>query len=175
MSATNQPFPSQEGRTRSRLRVTPGLVVLLLLLALVSVVTYAVVSQHWGGSSGGDAVTTIATLRANPDGWDGRAVTLRGSVQDVRTIPYLDQYALYTFTDDTGNMRVLSRNGAPPESAFVELRATFHSRITLDRAIKLLLEDQIGSFAAALVDTLLPGIPLDVVYLEHSSYSHMET
>jgi hypothetical protein len=152
-------------------------VIVLLLVALAVVVTAGVVLSRASDASGDEvATTTISELRADPDGWDMQEVVVAGTFEDVRTVPYLDQYALYTIRDATGSMRVLSRNGAPQGDAGgeIRLRGLFHSRVTLDEAIRAIIEERLGGLAGSVVGSLLPDIPLDVVFIEHLSYTTAE-
>lgn len=165
---TVSPLPAEE--ERRRFRVHPGAVVLVLGLLLVVLVIIGIVVNA-SGEPGVEAVT-IAELRADPDGWDNRRVTLDGSAESIRELPVLSQYAIYTFRDETGSMLVLTRKGAPPESnsEAVTLEAVYHSKVTLDDELKEIVSDQLGPLAGAAVGTLLPGIPLNVVFLEHERY-----
>ena len=71
----------------------------------------------------------------------------------------------------TGTMLALTRNGAPPDDGEqVQVEAVFHSKVRLDDELKEIVSDQLGPLAGAAVSTLVPGIPLDVVYLGHDSY-----
>lgn len=160
----------------TRRGITAGTIALVGVVLLLVAIGAAVVLEMRGGASGDPAGhVTIAELRADPDGFDARSVQLRVTVEDVRRLPLLDQYALYNVRDTTGSMRVLSSNGVPrvatDGSETVELQATFHSRITLDEQIRRLVQDQLGTIAGFAVDTLVPGIPLDVIYLEHERYT----
>jgi hypothetical protein len=157
-----------EGR---RLRVPPGAIVLGLgLLFLLAIVVGVVVSNRGEGETIRNV--TIAELRADTDHWDNRVVELTGRAEDIRELPYLSQYALYTFRDDTGSIYVLTQQGAPPGSSggALRVRGIFHARVTLDDELKRIVEDQLGPLAGAVVNLLLPGVPLNVVFLEHQSY-----
>lgn len=155
-------------------RVAPGLVVAVLAVLLVGAIVVGVLTQREAGPS----ITrmTVADLRADPERWDGQTVDLVGTVEGIRELPVLSQYALYTFRDETGTLQVLSQKGAPPSGAGSEemrVRGVFHSRVQLDAALKRLVEEQLGPLgplAGSAVAALVPGIPLNVVYLEHESY-----
>jgi hypothetical protein len=73
-------------------------------------------------------------------------------------------------------MLTLTRNGAPPDgnAEQVELQAVYHSKVTLDDELEDIVEDQLGPLAGSLVSLLLPGVPLDVVFLEHEKYEFVE-
>lgn len=159
---------------RTPLWASPGAVVALLFVLLAVVVAIGIVVTNRGGSSPAGHVT-IADLRGDPDRYDNRIVTLTGTVEDVRQLPVLDQYALYTFRDETGSMWALTQKGVPPrDGETVELVAVYHSRVKLDDQIKALVEEQIGSLAGSIVGGLLPGVALNVVFLEHESFMEVE-
>jgi len=161
-------------KERRRFRVPPGAVVLGLGLLLVAVIIIGVVTN--ASTEPGVSRVTIAGLRANPDGWDNRRVTLSGSAESIRELPVLSQYAIYTFHDETGTMLVLTRNGAPPDGDTqpITIEAVFHSKVRLDDELKEIVSDQFGPLAGAAVSALLPGVPLDVVYLMHERYDVVE-
>jgi hypothetical protein len=154
---------------RRRSWFAPGVIVALLGLVLVGLITVGVLANR--SSEPGIEAVTIADLRADPEGWDNRRVTLVGTVEGVRELPLLNQYAIYTFRDETGTMLALTSNGAPPDDGEeVELEAVFHSKVRLDDELKEIVSDQLGPLAGAAVSGLVPGIPLNVVYLGHDSY-----
>lgn len=150
--------------------IPPGIVVLVLALLLVGAIIAGVLLSNRSG----DAISrvTVAELRADPDRWDNQTVDLVGQVEGVRELPLLTQYALYTFRDETGSILALTQKGAPPSSATgdVRVRAVYHSKVQLDTALKRIIEEQLGPLAGSAVSALVPGIPLNVVYLEHVSY-----
>jgi len=155
----------------SRSLLIPGLIVLVLGVLLLGAIIVGVIASR---DSDGEAISlvTVAELRADPERYDNITVALRGRVDEIRQIPYLDQYAIYTFRDDSGSMLALTRNGVPPEDMRddVRLDAIYHSRVTLDDELRSIVEDQLGPLAGQVVDLLLPGIPLNVVFLEHERY-----
>lgn len=174
MEPTGEQPQSHEQR-RFALRFSAGLVVVFLLIALAAAVAVGILLSRDTTADPEEQVTTIADLRADPEGWDAREVTLHGSFDDVRELPLLDQYALYTFTDETGSIRVLSRNGAPQSTlGNIELVGVFHSSVQLDEAIKLIVEQQVGGLAGSVISSVIPDIPLDVVFLEHESYRALD-
>ncbi len=164
--------PAEEERRRFWMR--PGAVVIVLGLLLVGIIAIGVFAN--ASSEPGVEAVTIADLRADPDGWDNRRVTLVGSVESVRELPILSQYAIYTVRDETGSMLALTRNGAPPdvEDQRLQIEAVFHSKVRLDDELNDIVADQFGPLAGAAVSALLPGVPLDVVYLGHDSYEVVE-
>lgn len=164
------PFPAEE--ERRRFPIAPGVVVLLIGLVLVGLIVVGVLAN--ANSEPGVEAVTIAELRADPDGWDNRRVTLLGTAENVRELPLLNQYALYTFRDETGTIFALTRNGAPPDAERIKVEAVFHSKVRLDDELNDIVSDQLGPLAGSAVGALLPGIPLDVVYLGHDSYEVVE-
>lgn len=167
---------------RSGLGISAGVLALgALVLLLIAVGVAVALELRGGGSDDAAAHVTIAELRANPDGFDEQSVLLRVWVEDVRSVPLLSQYAVYNVRDATGSMRVLTSNGAPPTGniddpadAPVELRAVFRSRITLNDELKRLISDQLGALAGAAAGVLLPGIPLDVLFLQHQEFEVLD-
>lgn len=159
---------------RRRFRIRPGIVVLLLGVVLAGLIIVGVLAN--ASSEPGIELVTVADLRADPDGWDNRRVTLSGSIEGVRELPILSQYAIYTFRDETGSILALTRNGAPPDvdGQRVTIEAVFHSKVRLDDELKEIISDQLGPLAGAAVGAFLPGVPLDVVYLGHDSYEVIE-
>jgi hypothetical protein len=154
---------------RTPLWASPGLIVAVLFSLLVLMIAIGVVVTNRGGSPLNSV--TIAELRAHPDRYDGRTVILNGLVEDVRQLPVLDQYALYTFRDDSGSMWTLTQRGVPPrDGETVQLTAVYHSRITLDEQIQSLIEAQFGSLAGSLAGSMLPGLAINAVFLEHMEY-----
>ena len=152
---------------RGPLPFGPGLVVLLLGLLLAGVIA----AGAWLNSREdtlGEPVVTIAALRADPSRYDNQVVSIDGQAEDVRELPFLSQYALYTLRDETGSMRVLTQHGVPPAGAPTRLVATYHASVTLDDELRAIVRDRLG-VAGELV-RLIPGIPLNVVFLEQERY-----
>lgn len=155
---------------RSPLWASPGLIVGVLFALLILLIAIGVIVTNMGGSDGLQTVT-IADLRGQPDEYDNQTVLLTGTAEDVRQLPVLDQYALYTFRDDTGLMWALSQRGAPPrDGERVHLTAVFHSELTLDEQIRLLVEEQFGSLAGSIAGSILPDLGVSAVFLEHQSF-----
>jgi len=156
---------------RRRWRISPGVVVLALFVALLVVVIVGV-AVNGRSKESTPGTLTIAELQADPDRYDDQLVTLVGRAEDERTLPYLDQYATYTFRDDTGTLRVLSQKGTPPgDGRQVRLTGTYHARATLDKELRRLVEAKFGPLAGGIVALLLPGVSLNVVFLEHQRYA----
>ena len=154
---------------RTPLWASPGTVVAVLFGLLVLLIAIGIVVTNRGGSPVGSV--TVADLRAQPDQYDGQTVVLTGTVDDVRQLPVLDQYALYTFRDETGSMWALTQKGVPPrDGEMVELTAVYHSRVTLDEQIQTLVEEQFGSLAGSIAGGILPGFAVNAVFLEHEEY-----
>jgi hypothetical protein len=164
-AATHQRVPDGGERDYP---IPPGAVVLVLAALFAGVVVLGIVLNNRSGEA--IARVTVAELRADPDRWDNQTVDLAGQVDGVREVPLLSQYALYTFRDETGSILALTQKGAPPPGE-VRVRAVYHSRVQLDTALKRIVEEQLGPLAGGAVAALVPGIPLNVVYLEHHSYS----
>ena len=153
---------------------TPGILAIVAVGLLVAVIIAGIViSQR--DSRGIINDVTIADLRADPDRYDQRMLELTGTVESVRTIPILEQYGIYDFRDETGSMLVLTRRGAPPgDGQQVRLTATFNSAVTLDEQIKRIVEEELGSIVGGIVDQIIPGLPLNVVYLNHERYEVLD-
>lgn len=151
------------------LPVGPGVVVALLAVLLVVVIAIGI-WLNGRDSTPTNATVTIADLRADPTRYDNTIVTINGRVEGVRSLPILDQYALYTLRDDTGSMNVLTQHGAPPGGdVSVRLTGTYHASVTLDDELRSIVKDRLGSIPGELV-RLIPGIPLNVVFLEQERY-----
>jgi hypothetical protein len=154
---------------RTPLWASPGLIVGALFSLLVLLIAIGVVVTNRGGTP--ISTITIAELRASPERYDNQTVILTGTAEDVRQLPILDQYALYTFRDETGSMWTLSQRGSPPrDGEEVRLTGVFNSRITLDQQIQSLIENQFGSLAGQLAGSILPGLAINAVFIEHLEY-----
>jgi hypothetical protein len=170
----NQATPLPIEEERLGFRIHPGAIVVVLGLLLLAMIAIGVLVNR--DSEPGVDATTIAELRADPEGWDNRRVTLTGTAESVRELPILSQYAIYTFRDETGSMLALTRNGAPPaDGQQLHVEAVFHSKVRLDDELKEIVSDQLGPLAGSVVSTLVPGVPLNVVYLGHDSYEVLGT
>jgi len=166
---SEQRAPSE---SRNPLWASPGLIVGVLFSLLILTIAIGVVLTNRGGTP--LRTITIAELRAQPERNDSQTVILTGTAEDIRQLPVLDQYALYTFRDETGTMWVLSQRGAPPrDGEQVHLTAVFNSRITLDEQIQALIEAQFGSLAGSIAGSILPGLAINAVFLEHLEYEVM--
>lgn len=160
---------STQQEHRTPLWASPGLIVGVLFTVLVLLIAIGVVVTNRGGTPVG--TVTIAELRAQPERYDNQTVILTGTAENVRQLPILDQYALYTFRDETGSMWALSQHGAPPrEGETFRLTTVFHSRITLDQHVRTLIEAQFGSLAGSVAGSVLPNLGVNAVFLEHLEY-----
>ena len=156
---------------RRRFRVSPAALVLISFVLLVVVIAIGVAVSARSGDDVPDTLT-IAQLQADPDRYDDRTVVLVGRAEDVRALPYISQYALYTFRDETGTIRVLSQKGTPPDDGQgVKLTGVYHARATLDKELRRLVEEEFGPLAGSIVELLLPGVSLNVVFMEHEKYA----
>ncbi len=154
---------------RTPLWASPGTVVAGLFGLLVLLIAIGIVVTNRGG--GPVTSVTIADLRAQPDRYDGQTVVLTGIVDDVRQLPVLDQYALYTFRDETGSMWALTQHGVPPrDGEAVQLTAVYHSRVKLDEQIRTVIAEQFGSLAGSIAGGIMPGFVINAVFLEHEEY-----
>lgn len=151
------------------LPVSPGLLVLGAFGVLLALVVVGVAITNRGDDVLRDV--TIAELRADQDRYDGRMVELQGEVVRAYSLPVLDQYGLYEFDDGSDSIFVLTDRGAPPEDMQgIRLTGRYNSAIKLDQQIRRLVEEEFGSAAGFVVERLLPGIPLNVVYVRHDRY-----
>lgn len=160
----------------SRFPIPPGAIVLILGLLLLGAIVVGVIASRSSDGGGKPRTVTIADLLGNPDGWDNRRVEITGTAEGVRRLPYITQYAVYTFRDPTGTVLVLTQKGVPPTDPVREVRLTglYHSKVTLDDELKRIVEDQFGSIAGAVVSALLPGVPINVVFIEQEKYALAE-
>lgn len=154
--------------------LSPGLIVAVAFGLLILIVVVGVlISQRDGEVIHTDL--TIAQLRGDPEGYDGVQVELVGTVSNRYTLPLLDQYGLYEIDDGTGSMFVLSDKGAPPDDdEQVRVTAVFNGAVRLDDQIRRLVEDQFGAAAGFIAEQVLPGIPLNVLYLTHERFEPVE-
>lgn len=151
--------------------LSPGLIVgAAFALLIIIVIVGVLISQRDDGEAVHDDLT-VSQLRGDPEGYDGVEVELVGTISNRYTIPLLDQYAIYELDDGTGSMFVLSDKGAPPDNGeAVRVTAIFNGAVELDDQIRNLIEDQLGGAAGFVADQLLPGIPLNVVFLTHQRF-----
>lgn len=158
---------------RTPLWASPGLVVAVIFSVLIVLIAIGVLVTNRGSDPAGEV--TVAELRAQPLNFDGQTIILTGTAEEIRQLPVLDQYALYTFRDDSGSMWTLSQHGAPPDDGgTIRLTAVYHSRITLDEEIERIVEAQFGSLAATVVSSILPSVAVNAVFLEHLEYQPVD-
>lgn len=154
---------------RTPLWASPGLIVGVIFSVLILLIAIGVLVTNRGETPVGEI--TIAELRAQPQRFDGQTVILTGTPEQIRQLPVLDQYALYTFRDDSGSMWALSQHGAPPDDGnSIRLTAVYHSRVTLDEEITRIVEAQFGSLAGTVISSILPSFAINAVFLEHLEY-----
>lgn len=153
---------------RGPLPFGPGLAVVLLGV-LLAVIIAAGIWLNGRERGPAESIVTIAALRADPSRYDNQVVTIDGQVEDVYELPFLSQYALYTLRDATGSMRVLTQHGVPLADAPARVVATYHASVTLDDELRALVSDRLGPAAGELV-RLIPGIPLNITFLEQERY-----
>lgn len=155
--------------SRGLLPFPPGLLVLGAFGVLIVLVIIGVLVTSRGEGVLRDV--TIAELRADPDTYDDRMVELEGRVERSWGLPLLDQYGLYEFDDGSDSIFVLTDRGVPPENLDgLRLTGRYNGAVRLDEQIRRLVEDEFGSTAGFVVERLLPGIPLNVVFLQHDHY-----
>jgi hypothetical protein len=158
-----------DSETRRPIWQRPGLYALVALAVLAALVVAGILTNR--SDDGSIQPVTIAELRGHPDRYDKQTVVLRGTVEEVMALPVLEQYALYTFRDETGSMRVLTQRGTPPgDGEQIELTAVYYSSLTLDEQLRQIIDEQFGSLAGGIVDEVLPSLSLNVVFLDHQHY-----
>ena len=155
---------------RAAFWLSPLFFVIVAFGVLAALLTVGVLVYNRSSSDEPVSAVTISTLRSDPQTFDGDTVVLSGTAEDVRTVPYLDQYGLYTLRDDSGSLLVLSRHGAPPSDEPLQVTGVFHGAVKLDEYLTDLLEGQLGPLAGSVIESLIPGIPLNVIFLEHEKY-----
>jgi hypothetical protein len=167
-----QPAPLDATPTRPRwTRPSAGVVAVAALSLLLLVIAIGAYTSRTRGHAAGSGTVTISQLLADPDRYDEHDVTLSGTAEDIRSVPYLSQYALYTFRDETGTLRVLSQRGTPPEGQPAQLTGTYHAKAKLDEALRRIVEERFGSLAGTVVDAVVPDVGLHVVFMEHLRYT----
>jgi hypothetical protein len=168
MDTSSAPY---ETAPRRWTRPSAGVVALAALVLLLIAVAVGVYTSRQRGQAASGGSVTIAQLLADPDRYDEQNVTLSGAAEDVRELPYLSQYALYTFRDATGTLQILSQRGTPPAGTPVQLTGSYHAKIGLDEALKRIVEERFGSLAGMVVGAVVPDVGLHVVFMEHLRYA----
>ena len=153
---------------------SPGLILIIAALLLVALITAGILINNRNADSGPLRGVTVSDLRSDPERYNGAELEMVGTAERVRTLPILDQYGLYSFEDETGSIWVLSNRGAPPAGQPVRITGSFNGALRLDDYLSTLVEDQLGPFAGVAVDALMPGIPLNVVFLQHEKYELLD-
>ena len=152
---------------RGPLPFGPGLVVLLLGLLLAGVIAAGAWLNSREGTLG-EPVVTIAALRADPSRYDNQVVSIDGQAEDVRELPSPSQCAVRTRRGGRGWWGPPPRRGGPRPGPLPRLVAAYHASVTLDDELRAIVRDRLG-VAGELV-RLIPGIPLNVVFLEQERY-----
>ncbi len=89
--------------------------------------------------SGCASATSIGTVLADPEQYDGENIRVRGEVTESFAVPLLG--GGYRVDDGTGTLSVVSRSGAPREGVNVEVTGTFRSIFTLGAETLAVLEE----------------------------------
>jgi cytochrome c-type biogenesis protein CcmE len=79
-----------------------------------------------GCASVGIGVTSAGDIRRNPASFEGKEVTVRGTVNEVTKLPMVEHKS-YTVLDATGEIRVTTRGAAPAKGERVVVRGVVSS------------------------------------------------
>ena len=79
-----------------------------------------------GCASVGIGVTSVAEIRRSPASFEGKEVTVRGTVNEVTKLPIVEVKS-YTVLDSTGEIRVTTRGVAPAKGERVVVRGVVSS------------------------------------------------
>ncbi|MBC8022556.1 MAG: hypothetical protein H7Y14_05525 [Burkholderiales bacterium] len=79
-----------------------------------------------GCASVGIGVTSAGDIRRNPASFEGKEVTVRGTVNEVTKLPIVEVKS-YTVLDSTGEIRVTTRGAAPAKGERVVVRGVVSS------------------------------------------------
>ncbi len=79
-----------------------------------------------GCASVGIGVTSTGDIRRNPASFEGKEVTVRGTVNEVTKLPMVEVKS-YTVLDSTGEIRVTTRGAAPAKGERVTVRGVVSS------------------------------------------------
>ena len=96
-------------------------IIVILLLALVSVVVL---------SNGCAFTADIGDIKANPSQYEGKTVTVKGTVSNSFWLALLTKGA-YQLTDDTGSIWVVCGHTPPEKNDEVMVKGTIESAITI--------------------------------------------
>ena len=92
-----------------------------LLLGLISTVVL---------SSGCIGTTNIGTITANPSQYEGKEVTVKGTVSNSLWLALLTRGA-YRLTDDTGSIWVVCNHTPPEKNDEVKVKGTVEKAVTI--------------------------------------------
>jgi len=79
-----------------------------------------------GCASVGIGVTPVSEIRRSPAAFEGKEVTVRGTVNEVTKLPLVEVKS-YTVLDSTGEIRVTTRGVAPAKGERVAVRGVVSS------------------------------------------------
>ena len=99
--------------THASKRILPGLVLAMGFVAA-------------GCASIGIGVTPAGDIKRNPASFEGKEVTVRGTVNEVTKLPLVEVKS-YTVLDSTGEIRVTTRGAAPAKGDRVAVRGVVSS------------------------------------------------
>jgi hypothetical protein len=96
-------------------RILPGLAVTMVVLAVA------------GCASLGVGVTPAADIKRSPASFEGKEVTLKGTVREVTKLPIVE-YKSYVLMDSTGEITVTTRSAPPAKGDRLIVRGVVSSR-----------------------------------------------
>ena len=79
-----------------------------------------------GCASVGIGVTAVSEIRRSPASFEGKEVTVRGTVSEVTKLPLVEVKS-YTVLDSTGEIRITTRGVAPAKGERVAVRGVVSS------------------------------------------------
>jgi hypothetical protein len=79
-----------------------------------------------GCAAVGIGVTSVSEIRRSPASFEGKEVTVRGTVNEVTKLPIVEVKS-YTVLDSTGEIRVTTRGVAPAKGERVVVRGVVSS------------------------------------------------
>ena len=95
-------------------RILPGLALAAVVLAVAGCATLGV------------GVTPAADIKRSPASFEGKEVTLKGTVRDVTKLPFVE-LKRYILTDSTGDITVTTRSAAPAKGERLIVRGVVSS------------------------------------------------
>jgi hypothetical protein len=96
-------------------RTLPGLALALVVVAVA------------GCASLGIGVTPAADIKRSPASYEGKEVTLKGTVRDVTKLPIVEHKS-YVLADSTGEITVTTRSAPPAKGDRLIVRGVVSSR-----------------------------------------------